>query len=328
MNDLIFRPIIPLSTMIPFSIILLLIVLINRKHVINRLLIIILLLIITQRPMLKNQDDVSYVQNFDIVFIIDTTVSMNAIDMGGNTRLSEVKLRCNEILDKFLGSQFSIITYDNEAFIKYPFTEDMAVIKDIIDSLKIIEPNYALGSTLSLPANFLKMLLESSDSKKELHDDKKKKIVFFMGDGELSNYEKELNNMDLYNGIDALIDNGAVMGFGTTEGGKIKITETINKDKLVDSNDFLLDNSVKPPIPAISKLNEQNLKDLAGKLNIEYMQGDKESLERKIDEIINDVIQEESEDDTKNDKDLYYYFTIALLVLMIYELFYYRRAEL
>ena len=328
-EGLIFKPIIPLSTMIIFSVILLVIIIINRKNIINRILILILLLIISQRPMLRDQDDVAYVLNLDVVFVIDTTVSMNSVDVNNGTRLDEVKKVSKNIMEEFPGSKFAVITYNNDAYIKYPFTDDYAVIEDVIDALKIVEPNYAIGSSLSLPTEYLKMLLESAESNSNLHDEKRRKIVFFMGDGELNNAEKINTNLDDYTGLESLIDNGAVLGFGTVEGGKIKITESIKMKNLVDSAGYLLDNSKKPPVAAISKMNEDNLRDLSSKLGIDYInENSTDLLNEKIKEIKNDVNEEEDEDEAKNDKDLYYYFSMASLVLLLYELFYYRRNEL
>ena len=327
MDNIIFKPIIPLSTMIIFSVILLVIVLLNRKHIINRILILLLLLIITQRPMLKDKEDVSYTLNLDVIFVVDTTLSMNAVDVNNNTRINEVKRICNHIIEEFPGSKFSIITYDNDAYIKYPFTEDAAVIIDVIDGLKVVEPNYALGSSLSLPANFLKMLLKSADSKDEIHDEKRQKIVFFMGDGELNNTEAMYTNLDDYNGISDIIDNGAVIGIGTTSGGKIRIDEAMKWDHLIDREGYLLDNSKTPAVLAISKMNEQNLKNVSEKLGIDYIGGNSDAINNKLQEIKNIVVESEDEDDAKNDKDLYYYFSIPSLILLLYELFYYRRNE-
>lgn len=326
-NEIIFKPIIPLSTMIPIIVVSLLIVLINHKHIINRILILALLLIVSQRPMLKDQEDVSYVLNLDVVFVVDTTVSMNAIDMNNGTRLDVVKKSIKQIMEQLPGSRYAVITYNNNAYMKYPFTTDIAVIENVVDSLKVIDPNYALGSSLSLPSVYLKLLLESSKKNDTDHDEKRQRIVFFMGDGELNNSEKIRTNLEDYNNLNELIDNGAVIGFGTKEGGKIMINSSIRMYKLVDSSGFLLDNSVTPSVTAISKINEDNLNEVARKLEIDYFNYNDNKINEKIEEIKNMQNQDE-EEDAKNDKDLYYYFTFASLILVLYELFYYRRNEL
>ena len=326
LDNLIFKPIIPLTTMVIFSIVLVLIVLINRKHIINRILIILLLLIVSQRPMLKNQDDVAYVLNLDVIFVIDTTVSMNAVDINNGTRLDAVKRLCNRIMEEFAGSRFAVINYDNDAYIKYPFTDDAYIIEEVIDYLKIVEPNYAVGSSLSIPADFLHMLLDSSKNGDDQHEEKRHRIVFFMGDGELNNQEVMMTNLTSYRKSAELIDNGAVIGFGTAEGGKMLITSSINMNNLVDSSGYLLDNSKNPPVTAVSKINENNLSVLASSLNLDYFNQNSDKLDAKIEEIKN-IVNEDEDEDKKTNKDLYYYFTGASLILMLYELLYYRRNE-
>ncbi len=326
-SKLIFKPIIPLSTMIPFTIILLIIVLINRKHIINRVLILLLLLIVSQRPMLKDQEDVTYVLNFDVMFVIDTTVSMNATDMSNGTRLDAVKRTVNYIIEELPGSKFAVITFDNNSYVKYPFTSDVAVIEDVVKSLKTVDPNYALGSSLSSPNEYIKMLIESAIEADKNHDEKRKRIVFFMSDGELNNEERVKTNLSEYDGISTMINNGAVIGIGTTEGGKMQVISSVNMNNLVDSKGYLLDNSVNPPVVAISKMDENNLKAVATKLELDYFKLDSSKLSEKIEEI-KSMQDEDEDDDEKNDKDIYYYFTFAALVLTLYELFYYRRNEL
>ena len=326
-SKLIFKPIIPLSTMIPFTVILLIVILINRKHIINRVLILLLLLIVSQRPMLKDQEDVSYVLNFDVMFVIDTTVSMNAIDVNNGTRLDVVKRTANYIIEELPGSKFAVITFDNNAYVEYPFTSDVAVIEDVIKTLKTVDPNYALGSSLSSPNEYMKMLIESVVQSDKNHDEKRQRIVFFMSDGELNNEERIKTNLSEYNGLSAMINNGAVIGIGTPEGGKMQVTSSVNMNDLVDSQGYLLDNSVSPPIAAISKMDESNLKAVASKLELDYFKLDSNKLSEKIEEI-KSMQDEEEDDDEKNDKDIYYYFTFAALILTLYELFYYRRNEL
>ncbi len=319
-NDIVFKPIISLGIALPYVIILAIIVVINRKHIINRILILLLVLIISQRPMLKNKDEITYNLNFDVLFVIDNTVSMNAEDVNGKLRLEAVKKDCKQIISEFSGANFAVITYANIAQVKYPFTTELATIEDIIDRMKIIDPNYATGSSLDLAYDYMKMLLESS-SEKEKH----KRIVFFIGDGELT---KNDNSSDLskYQDLKDLINGGAVLGYGSTEGAKVKIYDSIILDSIVDSNGYLIDGNTKQP--SISKINENNLKTIANNLGIEYYHMvDSSILKPKIEEIKQDVTEEENEDEEKMDKDIYYYFSGALLVLLLIELFHYRRDE-
>ncbi len=320
MQDIVYRPMYPLRTMIIIASVLVVVVLLNRRHIINRLLIIALLVIISQRPMLKNQEEATYSLNIDVLFVIDNTVSMNAVDAEGGTRLEAVKRDCKEIMNLLKGANFAVVSYSNVSLIKHPFTSDTGDIKDILDQMKVIDPVYANGSTLDMPHDSMKILLSSS-SKKEKHY----RVVFFMGDGELIGKEVKETNLSNYNDLKEMINDGAVLGYGTTAGGKVKITESSALNKVTDSSGFLLDGTSGGL--SISKLNETNLKQLATALSIDYSHMPDESfLEKKVEEIKKG--SEEDEDGKENlDKDIYYYFSGGLIVLLLLELFHYRRDE-
>lgn len=322
MDEIIFRPIIPMSTMIPFTIVMLVIVFLNRRHIINRIIILILLLIISQRPMLLNGEDLTYNLDLDILFVIDNTVSMNAVDVNNDMRINAVSRDCKYIMDSFPGSNFAIITFSNYAQVKVPFTNDAGLVNSVIDSLKVVEPTYANGSTLDLPYDYMKTLLSSSKEKED-----HQRIVFFISDGELTSGDQDLTNLSKYNDIKELIDNGGVLGYGSVEGGKIKILDSINIKSITDSNGFLLDKSKSPYVAAISKMDENNLKNLAGSLSLEYFHMTNSNvLNNKIEEIRRGAVEKEEDTDYSN-KDLYYYFSAGLLVVLLYELYYYRRRE-
>ncbi len=325
MSDIVFKPIVSLGIMIVFTIIMMIIVLFNRKNIVNRVLILLLMLIISQRPMIKDQEDDVYSKNLDVIFVVDTTASMNAVDVNNDTRINAVKRDCKKIIDEYLGSNFSIITYDNIAQVKYPLSDDTGTIMDIFDKMKVIEPLYAHGSTLDLAYDYLKMLLESSKAKED-----RKRVVFFIGDGELSSEEAKETKISKYNDIADLIDSGAVLGYGTSEGAKIlvddyeKYTHSTEIRRFFDNNGYLLDGDTNKN--AISRLNENNLKALAGSLKVNYYHVTDFS---KIADNLKSIEEEAHKDDDKEkmDKDIYYYFSGVLLLLMLIELYYCRRNE-
>lgn len=321
-EELIFKPIIPLTTMIVFTSILLLIVILNRKHIIVRIIILALLFIISQRPMLLNGEDITYNLDLDIIFVIDNTASMNAIDVNNDTRMKAVINDCKNIMDTFPGSSFAVITFGNYAQVRAPFSNDNGLINGIIDTLKVIDPIYGAGTTLDLPFDSIKKFLESSQEK-----EKHKRILFFMTDGELTNQEKLSNNFSKYNSIKDMIDNGAVLGYGTEKGAKIRIVDSVNQSTITDSEGYLLENVRGSKSLAISKMDEKNLKDLAASLSLDYYHMTNTSvLSNKLMEIRDEAIENE-EDTEYSNKDLYYYFSFALLIVLLYELFYYRRRE-
>ena len=242
MSDLVFKPIIPLTTMIIFSIIMLVIVILNRRNIINRIIILVLLLIISQRPMLRNQEDLVYSLDIDVLFVIDNTVSMNAVDANGTTRLNVVKQNCKYLIDKLAGASYGVITFGNFSQVRMPFSHDASDIEEIINNIKVVDPAYASGSTLELPYDDIKILLESSYSKEDHH-----RVIFYISDGELTAFEKNKMNLEKYKEISKLVDNGAVFGYGTSNGGKILIDSSIATKYLTDSQGYLLDKTNNPP---------------------------------------------------------------------------------
>ncbi len=327
MSDLVFKPIIPTAIMSIIIVIMIIIVIINRKNIINRILIIILVFIVSQRPMLKNKEDISYELNFDVIMVVDTTVSMNAEDVNGKTRMEFAKETCKKIMNTFSGSNFALITYDNSAQVKYPFTDNYAAVIDAVDNLKIIDPQYATGSSLSLPIKYLRMALESAQKNGEYHNEKRYSVVFFIGDGELSDTERANTNFNNYSEIKKLINYGAVLGVGTKEGGTIKVTDDVTSAvyQIADKSGYILD--IDTGKRMISQLNEDNLKELAEAIGVDYFKAESGRLNKEMEEI-KEASKSSEAGKQKKDKDVYYYFSIPLIILSLIELFYIRRNEL
>lgn len=345
MSNLIFNPIVPITFMSIFVTFMLFLIFINRKHLINRIIILILIFIISQRPMIVNQEEVTYSLNLDVIFVVDTTLSMLADDVKNfETRIDLTKDIMKKIVNELAGSRFAIISHNNAAYVKYPFSFDNAAILSVIDSLSVVETHYAAGTLISRPANYLRMLLKSSIITSNSNLANRKKIVVFFGDGEIDNYqnikrlkelytiqkyfdykEDDIEEVASYDGMNELIDNGMILGTGTKTGGKIVARGTLD-DKKYAKNGYVINYDTQKPL--MSYLNEEGLKDLASKLGIEYMNAESSELKNKIKEIKGMTEENLTNEKVKKSVDTYYYFTFLLTMALIYELYYYRRNEL
>ncbi len=309
-DKLIFMPFVDKEFMINFSVIMLIIVLINRKHIINRILMIILLFIISQRPIIlqENEQESQYDSKLlDIIFVVDRTVSMNAIDVDNNTRLEAIKKDCNKIIETFPDSYYLLMLFDTFPNIEYPLVNEIGILKEMINNIDIVRPNNVNGvATLKAPYEELKNVLKTPKRDRNV-----KRIVFFMSDGEVNSSNKEDKDFSGYKDISSMIDNGMVIGYGTASGAKIKVKDT-----------FLNNGN------AISKIDENNLKTFASNLKIDYIHRiNSNDIEKKLEDI-KKIIENDNTDDKINIKgELYSYFTGALLVLLLLELLYYRRVE-
>ena len=118
-----------------------------------------------------------------------------------------------------------------------------------------------------------------------------------------------------------------VLGYGTTTGGKMKPSNnsyTFSTYR-IDEEGYLMDTDKYPYKQAISKINENNLSQLAKNMNIEYINASNTSkLNSKINEIKKGIKYNEVTK-TTGGTDYYYLFSIPLLGLFIYELINYRR---
>lgn len=310
-------PIIPIWLMIIISIIYILLVIktTNKKKLIIRILIIILIFIINLRFMTEDKNGESYVSNLDIVMVVDNSISMVAEDYNGNNRrLDAVKDDLKYILNKIPSASYSMITFDSKSYIRSPFTTDRDCIDSIIDTMDVKLSFYSAGSNITIFKNDLKYLLNSSKKK-----DNHKRIVIIVSDGEVIS-SKGIASL---RGLKKYVDEGIVLGYGTTKGGKMKEKLYSTSDKYEYIEDRRGDEYPAPK--AISKINEKNLKKMANDLGIDYIHMTKQSnVNNKINKIISKSSLSES-DSINSYKDTYYPFAIILSILILMELYLDRR---
>ncbi len=308
------NPIIPIFLMIIICIFLIVLVIINKKHIITRLLIIILLFVINLRPMKINTETESFNTNLDVLFVVDTTISMDALDMNG-TRLNRAISDIKTIMSELSGSNFALITFGNNVTIVSPFTFDTKRIETAISNLETADLLYANGTAVDKVIDQMELLVSSSSERENVST-----VVFFITDGEFNKTE----DLSGFKKFGNLISSGAVVGYGTKEGGKIKLN-TKGKDyykSRVDEDGYLLDMDTYPYKPAVSKLDENNLRTLADNLSIEYVQAN------NINKIVNNVkkgVKYNTTSKTIGGDDYYFYFSFLLIPLFLYEIVIYRR---
>ena len=272
-------------------------------------IIYILLFVIGLRPVTVKTDYEFAMKNLDVMIVVDTTISMWARDYdGSNERMKGVVADIKGITKALAGSNFALVTFDDKAKVLSPFTQDFEYVNDLADTLKSPDSMYASGSDMSIPYHDMQALLLSS-SKKE----GRKTVVFFMSDGEITN-NKELMS---YAELAEYIDGGAVLGYGSASGGKMK-----------DESGYIYDYQTRQD--ALSKIDEDNLKKLAEDMGIEYMNlnNGASSLTGLV-QLIKDgsAIVIEKGDGAEVYEDTYYYYAIALVVMLLFELFFVIRRE-
>ena len=304
-------PIIPIWIMIPISFILIIYIIIKNKSI-NQILIVILIFIINMRIMIPSDNSEIIKNDLDVLFVIDNTISMNALDYKeGKTRLSGVKEDCKYIIDELNGSRFSVISFDNNTRVLTPFTYDSNITKEAIEIINPIDELYAKGTSIDLPIETI--IASLNNSKKKNNNNR---IIFFISDGE------NTNNSDIksFKKIAKYISNGAVLGYGTKKGAYM-----INNNKY-KTDAYIMDYTSLNYGKAISKIDENNLKKIANDINIDYIHmNSSNDIKSKIKEIKMKTNSSLENNDKAAYEDIYYIFVIPLFILLLIELIEFRR---
>ena len=120
------KPIIPLVIVIPLMLILLVVYLIlvmKKRKIIYKILGILqmyllswlLAFLLNLRIMDKKYNATVEMKNLDVLFVVDTTISMWAEDYDGkDTRMEGVLKDTEYIIDELSGSNFGLIRFDNK----------------------------------------------------------------------------------------------------------------------------------------------------------------------------------------------------------------------
>lgn len=312
---MILNPIIPIWLM---TIICIGLLLLKRKGVwpyIRQIVIVILIFVINLRIMLPGEavNVQEQEMNVHVLFVIDDTISMLAEDYDGKrTRLEGVKEDCQYIVDELPGARFSVISFHNTANLLSPFTNNAEYVKSTIESIYPLDDLYARGSSMNVAKDVMLHTLQDIKEKRDT-----KVVLFFISDGEVTDGSK----LESFTEVAQYISNGAVLGYGTESGGNMHVKNYDDELVLVE------DESGYDNKPAVSKIDEVNLKKLAKDFGIEYVNGNQG---KSLDSIINDVknsaeVIKKSSDEKKESNqvetatDIYYFFVIPLLILLLFE---------
>ncbi|MBQ9871845.1 MAG: VWA domain-containing protein [Eubacterium sp.] len=272
--------------------------------VVRLTLILGMVFLLNLRPSLKRYNAEIELKNIDVLFVVDTTISMWAEDYGTNqTRMDGVQTTCDYIMQELAGSNFALIRFDNRAQILAPFTQDARSVSDAFSTIKQPDTYYARGSNLNVPLKEMQDLLVSSSKKEE-----RKTVVFYISDGEITDGSK----LESYAELEQYVDGGAVLCFGTKEGGKMQADNGYSKKYIQDK---------EKNQDAVSVIDEENLQKIAKDLQVEYLNvKDSSEVGYMMDAIKSgsSIRMEEAEMITY--EDITFYLGAALAALLIWEL--------
>lgn len=188
----------------------------------------------------------------DVFLVVDRTGSMAAEDyVDGSTRLSGVKQDLPALVTAVPGARYSILSWDSSASRQLPLSSDGHAVTSWADTLRQEPTAQSRGSNVGRPVELLAEALQNAAEAQPNHV----RLVFFLSDGESTDDEE----VPSYESMADLVDGGAVLGYGTPEGGRML------KD---DGSGYITDAAGQE---AVSVIDEAALQAVADQLGIPYV---------------------------------------------------------
>ena len=316
---MIINPILPIPVMAVISIIYLAFCRKGIGNFIRQFFIVLLLFVINLRIMVGSPVVKTMEANMDVLFVIDNTISMLAEDYDGNNRrIDGVKRDVEMIIDTLAGAEFGVVTFDNNAQQRIPFTNNKENVMQAINSINGLSEMNANGTSLNTPIRLLEDILSQ--------DEDAVRIVFFISDGEITSDEE----LESYKDIGEYVDGGAVLGYGTSRGGEMQVSQYYDYEEA----DYLYyyDDDYNR-VKAVSVIDEGNLKSIARDLGVSYYHfTSSEDFEDKFQDDLEDIVNLMSgemevtdSDSLEGYEDTYYWLLIPLSGLLLADYIIYRR---
>lgn len=282
----------------------------------RQILIVILLFAVNLRFMIPNPDAPSVKSDVDVLFVVDDTISMLAEDYGedNSRRIDAIRSDCSYIMNQLPGASFCVVSFADSTKMLIPYTIDITNVEQALKTLSGQPTLYATGTAFDQVMTYLNEFLN--------RDNDHYQVVFFISDGEITKDEK----MKSYPELADYIDTGAVLGYGTEEGGPM-LAVAFTGDESPEYIEYYDHNFDRQN--ALSVIDEDNLKSIASDMDVSYVHMTEQS---EIDDILDDIKKQiEEEAGEKQDdflsaySDTYFYLLIPLILLLVVDFIYYKR---
>lgn len=276
----------------------------------RRAAIAFLLMAALLRPGLGGANVSSAAAQLDVVFVVDTTSSVVAEDYGNaQPRLSGVKADVQAISSKLPGAYFSMITFDKDAAVRLPLTSDTNALEN---SLQTLGPEITLYSRGSSVTQARQVLVSRLQAAQQTHPNRAR-VVYYLGDGEqTANSQPEPFEIP-----PGLISGGAVLGYGTAQGGKMKQNTGLSGSL---GPGYIQDYSTGGA--AVSKIDEGMLSSIAKQIEVNYVHRNAgDDIDAALGGVNSGSLTIDGSSNVQAQFELYRMLAIGILALAGWELF-------
>lgn len=277
----------------------------RRLSIVRITAIVALLLVVALDPAIDGGKVSALRSDADVLFVVDTTGSMAAEDYDGDRqRFEGVRADIMALVDAFPGAHFALVTFDTTERIVVPWTTDVGAFETAVSLLRQERTMYARGSRLDRPIDAMARLVPRSD------DGSRYSVAFLLSDGEQT---AEGDPPD-FRSLDPSIADGAVLGYGTADGGRMRI---------YTERDSQLDQYIQDPDTgedALSRIDEDMLRGIADDLGVEYLHRTSTGGLDDLAAGIADDAQRERTGTREGDRRLYWIAAFGIVALVLWQL--------
>lgn len=267
-------------------------------------------------PAIPSTQQDGLVSNAELYFVVDRTGSMAAEDYNGTEpRLAGVSHDMVALTEALPGSRYAIISFDSQATRQLPLTTDARAVRTWADTVHQEITAYSAGSSVDRP---LEQLTETLAAAKE-RNPSNIRLVFFMSDGENTNG----SDSDAGDGFASFadlaqyIDGGAVLGYGTAEGGRMRSYDGTDNTGYGTDAPYIIDDT---GADAISRIDEDTLRTIAEQMGIQYSHRiAPDDIAPLVDDINLESIAADGRRDLTTYSDVYWPFVVVLALLLAWE---------
>jgi len=273
---------------------------------IGRMAMVLLVAVMLLRPALPLSQNIAQATSADVIFVVDTTASINAEDWkDGASRLDGIRADVSSLVHELAGARFELITFDRAAAIRVPMTSDAGAVLTAITVLQSEISVYATGSSIGRAASLLKDQLRMA----EKSNPERTRAVYYFGDGE----QTVATAPESFASSALFLGGGKVFGYGSSEGAAMRM----NDGRIEPSDEYVTNPATGQP--AISKPDPANLKTIAGELGVPFEMRAADST-ATAGELHTSIVSADRTTTVQLKSELYWIAALALFALLVVDL--------
>ncbi|MFS2242681.1 vWA domain-containing protein [Microbacterium sp. OR16] len=275
----------------------------HRGRWVLRLGMIVVVFVMLLRPGIPGGTSQTLATDTDVVIVVDTTASIVAEDWAGNRpRIDGVRTDVQAIVDEYPGARFALISFDAAAQLRLPLTTDATALMSSLDVMRPEVTDQSRGSSIGIANRMLADTLSAAAKASP----ERSRMVFYLGDGE----QTASSEPESFASSAKYVDGGAVLGYGTTEGGPMRKTT----GQGTEGGDYIEYQGQ----PALSVIDEDNLRKVSEQLGVEY-QARTADAGIELPEAPTSTTDYAASGEVGNVIELYWIAALALIVLLAVE---------